>query len=56
MDLKKYLINMILMFDNHEYTKLELYTKTCVELSSIKNELLMRDNVNIKEEYICTII
>ena len=56
MDLKKYLINMILMFDGHKYTKLELYTMKCIELSRIKDELLMRDDVSIKDECISTVI
>ena len=56
MDLKKHLINMILMFDGHEYTKMELYTKTCIELSRIKDDLIMRDDVSVKDEYICTVI
>ena len=47
MDLKNYLINMILKFINHEYTKLELYTLTCNELSTIKNDLHRRDDVLI---------
>ena len=47
MDLKKYLINMILGFTNHKYTKLELYTMTCVELSRVKEELRMRDDVKV---------
>ena len=55
MDYKKYLINMILTFDTN-HSKQELYTMTCVELSQLKNELLMNDNVSIKDEYICTVI
>ena len=47
MDLKNYLINMILKFNNHKYTKLELYTLTCNELSTIKNDLHRRDDVVI---------
>ena len=56
MDLKNYLINIILQFDNHEYTKLELYTKTCLELSTIKDELVMLDSVNIKPECIIELV
>ena len=55
MDLKRYLINYILGLTNHEYTKLELYTKTCVELSNIKNELHMRDDVKVNAD-LCTVI
>ena len=55
MDLKKYLINYILGLTNHEYTKLELYTKTCVELSTIKNDLHRRDDVKVNAD-LCTII
>jgi hypothetical protein len=47
MELKSYLINMILGFNNHKYTKLELYTLTCNELSTIKNDLHRRDDVSI---------
>ncbi len=47
MDLKKYLINMILGFSNHKYTKLELYSLTCLELSSLKEELRMKDSVGV---------
>jgi len=55
MDLKKYLVNYILGLTNHEYTKLELYTKTCVELSRIKDELHMRDDVKVNADF-CTVI
>ena len=41
------LINMILGFNNHKYTKLELYTLTCVELTQLKEELMMSDKVTI---------
>ena len=55
MELKKYLINYILGLTNHKYTKLELYTKTCVELSTIKDELHMRDDVKVNVD-LCTVI
>ena len=48
MELKSYLINMILGFNNHKYTKLELYTLTCNELSTIKNDLLESDDVTVE--------
>ena len=47
MDYKNYLIEYILGFNNHKYTKLELYTLTCNELSTIKNDLHRRDDVSI---------
>ena len=47
MELKSYLINMILGFNNHKYTKLELYTLTCVELTQLKEELRMSDKICI---------
>jgi len=56
MDLKNYLINMILTFDGHKYTKIELYTMKCIELSRIKDELLMLDSVNIKPECIIELV
>ena len=47
MDYKNYLIEYILGFNNHKYTKLELYTKTCIELCTIKDNLHRRDDVSI---------
>ena len=47
MDYKNYLIEYILGFNNHKYTKLELYTLTCNELTTIKNDLHRRDDVSI---------
>ena len=47
MELKNYLVNYILGFTNHSYTKLELYTMTCVELSRVKEELRMRDDIKV---------
>lgn len=55
MDYRKYIINMILMFDTN-HSKLELYTMSTIKLVQLKNELMMLDSVNIKDEYICTVI
>ena len=55
MDYKKYLINYILTFDSNDYSKLELYTKTCIELSRIKDELHRRDDVQVNAD-LCTVI
>mgnify|MGYP003155699353 CR=1 FL=1 len=55
MDYKNYLIEYILRFNNHKYTKLELYTKTCIELSRIKDDLHRRDDVQLNVD-LCTVI
>ena len=55
MDYKNYLINYILGFNNHKYTKLELYTKTCIELSRIKDDLHRRDDIQLNVD-LCTVI
>ena len=47
MELKNYLVNYILTLDSNKYSKLELYTLTCNELSTIKNDLHRRDDVSI---------
>ena len=55
MDYKNYLIEYILGFNNHKYTKLELYTKTCIELCTIKDNLHRRDDVRVNADF-CTVI
>ena len=55
MDLKNYLVNYILTLDNNKYSKLELYTKTCVQLSTIKDYLHSLDNIKVNADY-CTAI
>ena len=55
MDLKNYLVNYILTLDSNKYSKLELYTKTCVELSTIKNDLHRRDDIKVNAD-LCTVI
>ena len=55
MDYKNYLINYILTLDSNNHSKLELYTKTCIELSRIKDELHRRDDVQVNAD-LCTVI
>ena len=55
MDYKNYLIEYILGFNNHKYTKLELYTKTCIELCTIKDNLHRRDDIQVNAD-LCTVI
>jgi len=51
----KYLINRILQFDTN-HSKIELYTMTCIQLSQIKDELLMLDSANLKPECIIELV
>lgn len=47
MDYKEYLVSYILQLTGHNHSRLELYTKSCIELSWIKEELRMRDDVEV---------
>jgi len=55
MNYKQYIINMILQFDTN-YTKEYLYTLQVMDLSRIKDECLINDNIHIKQENIIELI